>query len=156
MDVDLRRPWPFALFVIVAHVLCRFVGVAFMVSSGVYRAAGAFDFFPGDTWGIVSPLQHPPLAYGFVAVGGLWTFLVAVLISMDVVRFFGGPGRDLRREALMVILFWIVTAPPAFLPGVSGFGAPEGAPLPYVAGFSPLVCGVAGLPLYAGLWLPQR
>lgn len=26
--MDLRRPGPFALFVLVAHVLCRFLGVA--------------------------------------------------------------------------------------------------------------------------------
>src|SRR3989442_13630033 len=26
--LDLRRPWPFALFVVLAHVLSRFIGVA--------------------------------------------------------------------------------------------------------------------------------
>src|SRR2546428_5767763 len=112
-------------------------------------AAGVVASPPGATGGTVRPPLPPPPAYGFFAVGGLWTFLVAVLISMDVVRMFGGPGRDLRREGLMLILFWIVPPPLAFLPGFSGFGALEGSPLLYVAVFSGVLCVVAGLLLYA-------
>ena len=238
MKVDLRRPWPFALFVLVAHVTSRFIGVAvheflghaafafllggsaygvyaspgsgvtfvylpqdtpaaavvamlgagigvealagvllwwrtrrspsfgwrafglvagtvLIVYSFVYMAAGALDGFPGDTWAIVSTLQDPPLAAGFVAVGGLWSLLVGVLLSLDVVRLFGGPGRDLRREAYMLLLYWVVPAPLSFLPGFSAFGALEGSPALYVAAFSGVLCFVAGFLLYVDLRVPH-
>src|SRR3989449_5241984 len=205
--MDFRRPWPFTLFVLLAHILSRFLSVAtheflghsalafllggsayavyvspgsgityvylpegtpgagvvavvaagigvetvvgvgiwwlarrsasvawrafgvvaatvFIVYSLVYMAAGAFEGFPGDTWAIASALQDPGLAYGFAAVGGLWTVLVGVLLSFDLLRILGGPGRGLQREALMLVLFWLVPAPPPFLPRVSGFQAP--------------------------------
>src|SRR2546428_11307439 len=95
-------------------------------------ATGAYDAFRGDTWAIVSTLQAPALAAGFAAVGGLWTLLAGVLISFDVIRLLGGPGRDLRHESLMLILFWLVPAPPPFLPGFSAFHPPHGAPPPYL------------------------
>jgi hypothetical protein len=228
MDVDLRRPWPFALFVLLSHVLARFLGVGaheilghaaaavllggsaygvyvspgsgiayvylprglpvegaiamlaagiavevalgaalwwttrrspsfgvrafglvgttvFVVYGLLYMAAGAFESFPGDTWRIVTTLQAPPLAYGIAAVGILWTVLVAVLVSFDVLRLFGGPGRDLKRELLLLALFWLVPAPLAFLPGFSGFNALGPSPVAYVAAFAGVLCAVAGL-----------
>jgi len=232
--MDFRRPWPFALFVLLAHVLSRFLGVAvheflghstlafllggsayavyvspgsgityvylpdgtpvagvvamlaagiavetavgvaiwwltrrspsaawrafgvvaatvFIVYSLVYMAAGAFEGFPGDTWAIVSTLQDPPLAYGFAAVGGLWTVLVGVLLSFDLLRILGGPGRDLRRGSLMLILFWLVPAPLAFLPGFSAFNALEESPVLYIGGFAAILTVVAALLLYVDL-----
>ena len=66
MKVDLRRPWPFALFVLVAHVTSRFIGVAvheflghaafaFLLGGsayGVYASPGSgvtFVYLPQDT-----------------------------------------------------------------------------------------------------------
>ena len=235
--LDLRRPWPFALFVVLAHVLSRFIGVTvhellghataavllggsaygvyispgsgityvylpegvpvagvvamlgagiavesafgvaiwwltrrsesaawrafglvaatvLIVYSLVYMATGAYDAFRGDTWAIVSTLQAPALAAGFAAVGGLWTLLAGVLISFDVIRLFGGPGRDLRHESLMLILFWLVPAPLAFLPGFSAFNALEESPLAYVGAFAAVVISVAALLLYVD-FLPR-
>ena len=237
MDWDLRRPWPFALFVLLSHTLARFLAVGaheflghgtaalllggspygvyvspgsgityvylpqglpaagtvamlgagiavevvlgvalwwwtrrspsfgtrafgliaatvFIVYALVYMAAGAFDFFPGDTGSIVSVLQDPPLAYGFAVVGGLWTFLVSVLLSFEVVRLFGGPGRDLRRELLMLVLFWLVPAPLAFLPGFSGFTTLGSSPLAYVVAFTVVLTAIAALLVYTDL-LPR-
>ena len=198
--MDLRRPGPFALFILVAHVLCRFLGVAahevlghtvvalaeggsayglyvspgsgftyvylpsalpvagvvamqaagiavecllgllvwwrtrrspsfawrafglvvasvFVVYSLLYMAAGAFDFFPGDTWGIVSAVGDPLLAVGFLVAGGVWTLLAGTFMSLGVVRLFQDGGPDLGRDSLMLILYWLVPAPLAFLPG---------------------------------------
>ena len=234
MRADLRRPWPFALFVLLAHTLSRFlavsaheflghgtaalllggspygayvspgsgityvylpptlpaagtvamlgagigvevvIGVAlwwytrrsaafairafglvaatvFVVYAFVYMAAGAFDFFPGDTGAIVSVLQDPPLAYGFAAVGTLWTFLVSVLLSFDVVRLFGGPSRDLKRELMMLILFWLVPAPLAFLPGFSAYNTLGPSPIVYVGTFALVLTAVAALLVYTDL-----
>ena len=237
--MDFRRPWPFALFVLLAHVLSRFLSVAiheflghsalafllggsayavyvspgsgityvylpegtpvagvvamlaagiavetvvgvaiwwftrrsasvawrafgvvaatvFIVYSLVYMAAGAFEGFPGDTWAIVSTLRDPGLAYGFAAVGGLWTVLVGVLLSFDLLRILGGPGRDLQRESLMLILFWLVPAPLAFLPGFSAFNALEESPVLYIGAFAALLIVVPALLLYLDLLPPPR
>jgi len=236
--VDVRRPWPFALFVLLAHVLSRFLGVGIheflghaavatllggsaygvymspgsgityvylppglpvagvvaMLASGiavetafglalwwftrrspsagwrlfgviaasvcivyslVYMASGAFEGFRGDTWAIVSTLQAPALASGFAAVGILWTLLVGVFLSLDVVRILGGPAKDLQRVSLMLVLFWLIPAPLAFLPGFSAFNALEGSPVLYVAGFATALTAVAALLLYVDL-LPGR
>jgi hypothetical protein len=234
---DVRRPWPFALFVLLAHVLSRFLGVGvhellghaavatllggsaygvyvspgsgityvylppglpaagvvamlgagiavetafgialwwftrrspsagwrlfgvvaasvLVVYSLVYMASGAFEGFRGDTWAIVSTLQAPALAVGFAAVGILWTLLVGVFLSFDVVRVLGGPAKDLRRVSLMLILFWLVPAPLAFLPGFSAATALEESPVAYVVAFAAVLCSVAALLLYADL-LPR-
>src|SRR2546428_6444393 len=111
-------------------------------------ATGAYDAFRGDTWAIVSTLQAPALAAGFAAVGGLWTLLAGVLISFDVIRLLGGPGRDLRHESLMLILFWLVPAPLAFLPGFSAFNALGESPVLYVGAFAAVITTVAALLLY--------
>ncbi len=232
--VDVRRPWPFALFVLLSHVLSRFLGVGVhellghaaaatllggsaygvyvspgsgityvylpqglpvagvvaMLASGiavetafglalwwftrrspspgwrlfgvvaasvcvvyslVYMASGAFEGFRGDTWANVSTLQAPALAFGFAAVGILWTLLVGVFLSFDVVRIIGGPARDIRRASLMLLVFWLVPAPLAFLPGFSAFNALEGSPALYVAGFSTILVAVAVLLLCVDL-----
>ena len=230
--VDLRRPWPFALFVLVAHVLTRFLGVSahevlghtasafalggsayglyvspgsgftyvylpdtlatagviamqsagivvevvlglliwwrtrdhpsfawrafglvaasvFIVYSLVYLAAGAFDFFPGDTWAILTVLQDPGLAYGFLVVGGAWTLLAGTFLSLDVVRLFQDMGPDLRRDSMMLILFWIVPAPLGFLPGFAASNLLEGSFLAYLVVFVLVMVAVAALLLYA-------
>src|SRR3989442_10710286 len=237
--LDLRRPWPFALFVVLAHVLSRFIGVAvhellghataavllggsaygvyispgagityvdlpegvpvagvvamlgagiavesafgvaiwwltrrsesaawrafglvaatvLIVYSLVYMATGAYDAFRGDTWAIVSTLQAPALAAGGSALGGLWTLLPVVLSSFDRIRLLGGPGRDLRHESLMLILFWLVPAPLAFLPGFSAFNALEESPVLYVGAFAAILIVVAALLLYLDLLPPPR
>ena len=231
--VDVRRPWPFALFVLLGHILSRFLGVGVhellghaavaillggsaygvyvspgsgityvylpptipaagvvamlgagiavetgfglalwwftrrspsagwrlfgvvvasvcVVYSLVYMASGAFEGFRGDAWAIVSTLQSPALAYGFAAVGILWTLLVGVYLSYDVVRVLGGT-KDLQRVSLMLILFWLIPAPLAFLPGFSAFNALEGSPVLYVAVFSASLIAVAALLLYVDL-----
>lgn len=231
--VDVRRPWPFALFVLLGHVLSRFLGVGVheilghaavatllggsaygvyvspgsgityvylpptipaagvvamlgagiavetgfglalwwftrrspsagwrlfgvvvasvcVVYSLVYMASGAFEGFRGDTWAIVSTLQAPALAYGFVAVGILWTLLVGVYLSFDAVKILGGT-KDLQRASLMLLVFWLVPAPLAFLPGFSAFNALEGSPVLYVAAFSTILIAVAALLLYVDL-----
>src|SRR3989442_13608645 len=90
----------------------------FVVYAFVYMAAGAFDFFPGDTGAIVSVLQDPPLAYGFAAVRTLWTFLVSVPLSFDVVRLFGGASRGLQRRPHIPLPFLPGPRPPRLLPSV--------------------------------------
>ncbi len=232
--MDLRRPWPFALLVLVAHALSRFLGVAthealghtavafalggsayglfvspgsgftyvylpntlpaagvvamqaagiaveslvglliwwrtrrspsfawrafglvaasvFVVYSLVYMAAGAFDFFPGDTWAIVTVVGTPLLAAGFLVAGGVWTLLVGTLLSLDVARLFQDGGPDLRRDSLMLILFWIVPAPLAFLPGFSAEGLLSGSFLAYMAVFVVVLVVVALVLLYVDL-----
>ena len=99
----------------------------------------------------MSTLQAPALAYGFVAVGLLWTFLVGVLLSFDVLRLFGGPGRNLRFEFVMLMLFWLVPAPFAFLPGFSGSNVLGPSPILYLVAFSGVLIAIAVLLLYADL-----
>ncbi len=230
--VDLRRPWHFALFVLLGHVLSRILGVAahevlghtaaalllggtayglyvspgtgftyvylpravpaagviamqgagiavevaigllvwwrtrrspsfawrafgllaatvFIVYSLVYMAAGAFDFLPGDTWAIVSVLGTPVMAWGFLAVGALWTLLAGIYVSLDLVKLVRGLAPDLRRESLMLILFWLLPAPVAFLPGFAVSNLLETSVAVYVAIFAAVLVPTAALVLYA-------
>ncbi len=232
--MDLRRPGPFALFVLVAHVLCRFLGVAaheilghtvaafalggsayglylspgsgftyvylpstepvpgivamqaagiavecllgvliwwrtrrspsfawrafglvvasvFVVYSLLYMAAGAFDFFPGDTWGIVSVLGDPLLAVGFLVAGGVWTVLAGTFMSLGVVRLFQDGGPDLRRDSLMLVLYWLVPTPLAFLPGFAASTLLGGSLAATVALFIAVSASILALIVYAEL-----
>ncbi|HEY4704930.1 MAG TPA: hypothetical protein VII27_04250, partial [Thermoplasmata archaeon] len=230
--MDFRRPWPFALFVLLAHVLSRILAVAahevlghaaaalllggtayglyvspgtgftyvylprslppagviamqgagiavdvaiglavwwrarraasfawrafglvaavvFIVYGLVYMAAGAFDFFPGDTWAIVSVLGTPAMAWGFLAVGTVWTLLVGVFASLDLLKLLRGPGVDLKREMTMLLLFWLLPAPLAFLPGFAASNLLGTSGVVYVAVFAAVLVATAALLVYA-------
>ena len=123
--------------------------VAFIVYGLVYTAAGAFDFFPGDTWAIVSVLGTPAMAWGFLAVGTVWTLLAGVFVSLDVVKLFQGPRVDLKREVTMLLLFWLVPAPVAFLPGFAASNLLGASGIVYVAVFAAVLVPTAALLMYA-------
>ena len=123
--------------------------VVFIVYGLVYMAAGAFDFFPGDTWAIVSVLGTPAMAWGFLAVGTVWTLLVGVFASLDLLKLLRGPGVDLKREMTMLLLFWLLPAPLAFLPGFAASNLLGTSGVVYVAVFAAVLVVTAALLVYA-------
>src|SRR3989442_15094048 len=76
--MDLRRPWPFALFVVLAHVLSRFLGVAVHELLGHATAAillggSAYGVYvsPGSGITYVYLPESVPVA-GVVALPAAW------------------------------------------------------------------------------------